>query len=612
MAIGDADLTGTPIVAAPAPLLSGDIVTIDIGNIRIYHNGRMHPALPADNDATLAYHYGPYTALGRDSETIFNVPAHWCHAWWVDRSKAPLAIVNSPQSLCAKHWTFAYGDIGVPYGDLPTPPPYSLMGSSDNVIYEPTTGERSMIGLVTDETAKFLLTGNPDAMLTYALVGDTCPNKYLDDAADYSPIDLLNYYSANIYWKAGYQGSPWLTQGPGNADGSTGGGKWAPQGPHHPNYWHEAYRATGDLALLLQGQAHATFYFLQSALYSNQQGKAILTSEQRGVAWGLRDLFAAHAATRDAEAAGLKTGPGTPFKTAAYFQTLLDQSRTVYETIYRGDPSNQVFKLVGGNGEWAPWQQDYVIQALAFGILTGHSEWTALYLFALGNAIDRTSGKSGWPPAWSGYYQDGAQTSWANSFMAGYPGLSGAEPPSAALVAQLTADPFNAANGYAVVGTGEYMEGTRAGLAMALYLTNENILNVRATYPDLDLCYANAHRMVLKSGGVGPRHSILASLTPFTPPPATEIEMSATKLRVGETKHVTLAVTPTDADQAGLTYVAAPDGIVTLTPDLSGVAVTRTAPGVATITASLNGLTATAEADDAAPLALSLALSWDS
>lgn len=88
--------------------------------------------------------------------------------------------------------------------------------------------------------------------------------------------------------------------------------------------------------------------------------------------------------------------------------------------------------------------------------------------------------------------------------------------------------------------------------------------------------------------------------------------MAATPLRVGETKHLSLAVTPADADQTGLAYVAAPDGVVTLAPDLTGVAVTRTAPGVAIITASLNGLTATAEADDAAPLATALALSWDS
>lgn len=94
--------------------------------------------------------------------------------------------------------------------------------------------------------------------------------------------------------------------------------------------------------------------------------------------------------------------------------------------------------------------------------------------------------------------------------------------------------------------------------------------------------------------------------------PPGEIEMASTKLAIGETKHVTLTVTPADADQTGLAYSAAPDGLVTLAADVGGVNVTGVAAGVATITATLNGLTATAEADVSLPLATAIVLSWDS
>lgn len=88
--------------------------------------------------------------------------------------------------------------------------------------------------------------------------------------------------------------------------------------------------------------------------------------------------------------------------------------------------------------------------------------------------------------------------------------------------------------------------------------------------------------------------------------------MSDTKLAIGETKHITIAITPPDADQTGLAYTVTPDGLVTLAPDTTGVSVTRTAKGTATIEADLNGLKATAEALDAIPLADAIALSWDS
>lgn len=523
--IGAADLSDTIITPAPNPVtLDPDLYVLPRGNSRIYHYGLLNPAPPSNTDQTLSKNLGPYTVLGLDG-SIIDVPAHWWLSRWRDGPE--WTIVNSPTDLVDQHFMFAYGDIGVPVPSPPARVPYTIMGSSDCYRYEPTTGERPDIGLITDNSAYFMLWGDPAAMLDWAGVSMACPNHYRDQATD-QPIDLTKYPTANAYDVPNAQGGPWLNKGPASPSSngySVSGGGWTVQKAHHSERCYVAFMATDDPTLLEEVQFNANFALIGDATLSAQLGKATVCGEQRGIAWGLRDLFMASAATKYAESKGVKTGPGTPFQPSSYWQQLLDNAREYYDQ-FRTDPNNQVWRLFAVGFRFGPWQQDYCLAALAFGILTGHKEWTDNYVFALGNAISRTDGVSGYPPGWGGAYYlntyewaknpDGTYNQgaydttkpldWYGAFLFQQNDPNGPQLTDAQIAA-LKADSLN--GGVAMQGV-EYIMGTRAVLAMACYIDSEGIAPIRATYPQLDTAYQNAHKFVLGMGGVNPRQSVLA------------------------------------------------------------------------------------------------------
>ena len=285
-----------------------------------------------------------------------------------------------------------------------------------------------------------------------------------------------------------------------------------------------AYQATGDLGFLEDLQYSANFTVLCDAAVSGKQKKATCHGEYRGVGWALRNLYMAHAATQDAEAAG--TLPGSCMS-SSYFKTLLDNALGYYAASMT-DPTRQVFRLVSdlvtagtpGVPAMAPWQMDYMLIALAFGVLTGHSDWTPLYLWALKNAIDRTSGQSGYPPGFgAAYYLNGSSPDWKTAYLNGIPGLGGAEPATPAEIAAIQKDPLN--GGVALRGPA-YLLNTRAVLVMAQYLDAKGLANVKAMYPSLDTCVTNVDRMLRNAKiQMYPRASVVldASQAPGTIPP---------------------------------------------------------------------------------------------
>src|SRR5262249_52940209 len=154
--------------------------------------------------------------------------------------------------------------------------------------------------------------------------------------------------------------------------------------------------ATGNLGFLRDLQYSANFTVLCDAARSGQLGKPTVFGEYRGTAWAFRNLFMAHVATQDAG------------EDASYWKSLLD-IQLAYYTQFMTAPDNQVFRLVTGNGRFGPWQVDYMLMVMAFGVLTGHSDWAPLYLWALKNAIDRCSNAKTWqqggfPPGWGTPY----------------------------------------------------------------------------------------------------------------------------------------------------------------------------------------------------------------
>lgn len=579
-------------------------MTIPAGVILTSHpDGRVTYHLGNLFDGTLPFHAGAYSDNGVD------VAAHFWNSEWTYRP-SPIVAKHTPAEIIAAKRMFPYGDTGATLTPSPDYLPYTgPMSSAWITVYMPTTGERPDIGMITDPGGYFMLGGSLDGVIAAAQAAGSFPHHYRDERTG-KPVDITQYPLANCYDNP--QGQPWFQRYPLNPDGSNNvGGGMVSQQAHFPELAYIAYQATKDLGFLEECQYSGNYGLLTDAIISTPAG-AIMHGEYRGLAWTLRNLFAASAATQDSEADGNLPDSCHP---SSYWKTILANQLTYYSK-NMADPANQVFHLFAGPMGFAPWQVDYMMTALSFGILTGHSDWSDFYLWNLKNTIDRTSGDSGYPVGWgTAYYMDGTLPDWYSSWLAMAPGLDSPPPPQAAIDA-LKADPYGAGNGYLPydsanrTSASDYLKTTRAVLVMADYLEKLGLVNVRALYP-LDKCLSNVQRMIVAANAMNPRVAVVSPTLIIQPPP-TEITMASTKLAIGETKHSTLAVTPGGADETGLTYTASPDGLVTLAPDATGVNVTGVAVGTAIITASLNGLTATAEADVAAPLALSIALSWDS
>ncbi len=519
----------------PAPSDPNLFIETRADGRRVFHLGKPIPPLPQDGDMTKCYHLGAY------SDGALSVPAHWWNAQVTDRTNCPIVLRRSPAQLVAANRMFAYGNTGCKVPVQPLRVPYTPMGSSNIAIYMPGVGERQDIGLITDNGAYYMLGGNSAPMIDWAQAAGSCPMHFRDDTTG-KPIDLLKYPTANAFDLPGYQGSPFLPKGPPNTDPklavySQFGGGWHPQQAHYCEMSYVAFQATQDMGFLEDLQYSANFTVLCSAELTARLKALGLKGpvphgEYRGVAWALRNLFMAHVATLDAEAAGTLPAECHP---SSYWKTLLDQSLAYY-SLSMTNPARQAFRIVSdlvnaGNPSvpaMALYQVDYMLTALAFGVLTGHSDWTPLYLWALKNAIDRTSGDSDYPPGYGvAYYLNGSAPDWKTAIINGIPGLGGAEGATATELAKLAADPLN--GGVALRGR-DYLMETRAALVMAQYLDAKGLAGVKAVYPKLDTCVANVDRMLRATKNaagqtivpyMNPRAAVVldASQAPTTTPP---------------------------------------------------------------------------------------------
>jgi hypothetical protein len=551
------------------------------------------------------------------------VPSHTWNGEWT--YKRPMSIQRSPADLVAANRMFPFGSLG---SGIATPfNPASviqiaIMDISSVTPYMPTTGERGDIGLITDAIAWFLLTGDPSPMLNFAQACGTFPVHFRDERTG-KPVDLIQYPKANCYDDAS-QGQPWFDRYPRDSSNNyivpvAGGNRVVPQPAHYPELSYVAHMATLGMGFLEDLQYSANFMLLSDAGKSTDT-KAILSSELRGIAWGLRNLFMAHIATKDAEARGPLPSFLLP---SSYFKTLLDNALAYYSPIMK-NPDAQVFHAFGDLGKFGLQQMSYMLNCLAFGVLTEHDDWEEFYLWCLKQAVALTNGTSGWPvgfgtPVWLCQYKNNDPANprfktWGEAFDDIYtttegetvnPALTG----NAAAYAKLKADPYN--GGFAFQDVTRTAQ-TRGNLITAKYLHQQSICDVYSVYPELDTCIANAERMVRNGGFIEARQSFVAVAPNINPQPATGVTLmpSSAALKIGETHQLNLTVTPADADRTGLIYRAVPDGVVTLTPNDTGVSVTRVKAGNAQIFADLNGHEAEADATYTPPLAESLVLEW--
>lgn len=536
-----------------------------------------------------------------------NIPSHGWRQRATFRS-APISIKNKPDQIVAAKRFFPMADPGGPgignTAAIAAIPPFKGPFDNSTTIKGMTqTGGGSDRWLITDEASYFMRTGIHGPMIAKALSADSVPVNDIDENTG-KPVDLLKYPTLNCMMNGV---SPSFAVGPKDASGhfqcSDG---WGPSSDHYPSLCYIAFQATYDLGFLLNLQTSANFPFLSDwwTTYnlSGTPRKATLNAGQtRQLAWPLRMLFEAHTATLDAEAAGIDLAT-YDLLPSSYFKTLLDNNLAFY-TKQMQDPQRQQFRLLGPD-IWpvGPWQCDYLHMTLAFGVLTGHSDWAPLFLWTLGNPIARTSGKSGWPQCYPVAY-------YMNTIAKGDVLQADTVPPAPRLTwAQafddqvahhlvtmpqaehdaIKADPSNGgklcARDGGGGGDGTMFAGVRFALIAADHVDKLGLAGVRAMYPEFDTCLSNVQGMLTNKGpaAFAERFCIVAatqSQPPTTQPPAGAIYMGKTfTIAVGQTIHLPMTFDDghggASLPPTGVTYQASPIDAATLVPDASGVAVT--------------------------------------
>ena len=295
---------GTLLLDDPAAMS----YSLPINDARVRHLGPHHVTITDDNGA-----------VGFDAD----IAAHYWNSEWNYLPVNSMTIKRQPDDLVAANFIFPFGDTGNAINALPSDTYKGPGDIAGLVAYEPTTGERPEIGWVTDAEAEFMLGGSEGPMLADAQGGNTFPVFFRDERTG-KPIDLTKYPTANCADQPNLQGIPYLDKGPKASDGyPTYGGGLTPQEAHRPSIAYVACLATMNPVYLRELQYNANFALVSNAYLSSQLGLATITGERRAIAWGLRDLFMAHATTKDFEARGALPDDCMP---SSYFKTLLDQS----------------------------------------------------------------------------------------------------------------------------------------------------------------------------------------------------------------------------------------------------------------------------------------------
>lgn len=415
----------------------------------------------------------------------------------------PEQVVMSAHDMVAQHLCFPYGSIGATFADLPKPTYDSFNSFAALDRNEGDTGGRPDIRLVNDWAARSLRTGDFDGMMQTAEAASTCPFFYIDLHTG-KLASKITYPSLNNYaYGHQYHGLPWFGASPFSAYGVN----LAPN--HIPQQSYAACIVTRSTWHFENLCAAANYPLIQNGSVTPENLPCITFSEQRALAWGLRDSLMAGAAAKFFAANNIPLGIGLP---ESYWDTIVAQTNKYVLEPCRIDPEFAVshFPWQDGSGACAPWQQGHLSGALAFGIMTGHAELAPYYLFQLQGLINLSSGKSGWNKRmpcvyymYTGQYANetilpSCSAIWQR-FISPIGSLPGAQL-GGELISQAILDEVTARPDINVLadpdGQGEYIQILFFALACAMYLTQEGILDCVSACPDLPVSYQNVLEML--------------------------------------------------------------------------------------------------------------------
>lgn len=241
------------------------------------------------------------------------------------------------------------------------------------------TGERDEIGLVTASIGEWLCGGSPNNMLVWAKSHASVPIHFRDK--DGQIVSIVKEPRASCYYDPrAVAADPWYeVKGPVKPDTA-----------HYPACNFVPFLATGDRFYLEEIQFAANYHSLvQNPGYRGYSKGLIDTQQTRSYAWALRDIASAYLATPESAPAGLHP--------KSYWKAILDTNRDNFLAKWVGKNGCH-FAVDVAEGRVGPWQQDMLGIVLGWMVYTGRfDDWSQIYEWHIRQAIDRTSGKSGYP-----------------------------------------------------------------------------------------------------------------------------------------------------------------------------------------------------------------------
>jgi hypothetical protein len=363
-----------------------------------------------------ARHLGAYRAVivnAGAEQAALDIPRHYWFSRWRWQS-TPRPIVMTPAALIAKGLLPPYdvetkGAKGLPGAPAPTEKGRALgLGAPHRGIatasYRPmelagiephmgATGERADIGLITEAQARYVCTGEADAlamMRAQAEAAGTLP-WHMRDARTGAPVDL-DAYPTMSWYPDGNVGKPRI-EVPAN-DISI-------DAAHQPSLSYLPYLLTGDPYHLEDLQFAVTYN--RGWLPPDYR---LSIPQTRAFAWSLRTLAQAALVTPDATPRWLMP--------RAYWTRDLTRTRDWFTQRYVAghEVLQRVFRITddpAGSrdegpttpvGTWsAPWMDEFLAAVLGWMVMMGYEDWRPAFVWKVASTLARTDGKSGWARA---------------------------------------------------------------------------------------------------------------------------------------------------------------------------------------------------------------------
>lgn len=267
--------------------------------------------------------------------------------------------------------------------------------------YFPTTGGTARRGMFVADQALYLASQDKDSFNLTNVCGEaslSVPWHFRDAGTGkwISPRDWPTLWVGTWPTQPNppyASGNDWVRDGSGNfADG------WHVDPDHRTNTNYVAYLISGDRVMhddLMHDAMSLSFY-------SNSPRKTdencFMNGQGRGFAWGMRTILFALYATSDRE-------------TKSLFEYWLERNHHWFfngwqiDTMWAGRDWKGIFYINKGDWQYATWQEDFVMEAMTFGMSFGAPRCDDWVNYLKGYSVGRANSEHlGYTPFWSSFY----------------------------------------------------------------------------------------------------------------------------------------------------------------------------------------------------------------